>query len=100
MQSDRLLHTRPVSGKNSRRRQPNYPSNTYFVGMLDYCLGTLCRCCCKLLLLLLLLLTVACRTNLYRCNICFEISRSVGWRTEILARQAGNGYLFYPSSEN
>ena len=70
-----------MSGKNSKRRQPNYLlSITYVVGLLEYCLGTLCRCWCKLLLLLLLL-KVACRTNLYCYNIWLEISPSVGWRT-------------------
>ena len=92
----------PSAEKNSRCRQPYHPlRNTFVVELLDYCLGTLGRCFCKLLLLLplLMLLTVACRANLYRRNISFEISRLVGRRTEILARQAGKGHLFEPSSE-
>ena len=84
-------HTSRERKKNSRRRQPNYPlRNTLVVGLLDYCVSTLCHSCC----MLLLLLTVACRTNLYRSNASFEISRVVGWWTEILAQQDGKGYLF------
>ena len=89
VQNDHLLHTRPLIGiKQQAQAAHLFPQ--------QHTVLALCRCCCKLLLLL----TVACRTNLYHSDSSFEISRSVGWRTEILARQAGKGHLFLASSEN